>query len=152
RKQLLCKLVNWKSGTLTKGEAEFGKHLADELGQLPYFQEHPEQLMLKDVDRGRSNVLAPYTHPDVTETVILLSHYDTVPTEEYGDLEPLACKPVELTEAMHSVKDELDDAAREDLESGDYLFGRGTMDMKAGLALHMGLIEKASTEEWPINL
>src|SRR5699024_7306542 len=95
---------------------------------------------------------ALYKHPDVTETVILISHYDTVPTEEYGDLEPLACKPVELTEAMHSVKDELDDAAREDLESGDYLFGRGTMDMKSGLALHMGLIEKASTEGWPVNL
>lgn len=152
RKQLLCKLVNWKSGTLTKGEVEFAQHLAEELGKLPYFHEHPEQLMLKDVDRGRSNVLALYKHPGVTETVVLISHYDTVPTEEYGDLEPLACKPVELTEAMHSVKDELDDAAKEDLESGDYLFGRGTMDMKAGLALHMGLIEKASTEQWPINL
>src|SRR5690606_21171288 len=39
-----------------------------------------------------------------------------------------------------------------DLESGNYLFGRGVMDMKAGLALHMALLEKASTEQWPINL
>ena len=39
-----------------------------------------------------------------------------------------------------------------DLETGNYLFGRGTMDMKMGLALHMQLIEKASVEKWPINL
>ncbi|MBO0603772.1 M20/M25/M40 family metallo-hydrolase, partial [Sporosarcina sp. E16_3] len=44
------------------------------------------------------------------------------------------------------------EAARIDLETGNYLFGRGTMDMKMGLALHMQLIEKASVEKWPINL
>ena len=39
-----------------------------------------------------------------------------------------------------------------DLKSGDYLFGRGTMDMKMGLALHLHLLEIASSEKWPINL
>ncbi len=45
----------------------------------------------------------------------------------------------------------MEDAQR-DLTSGEYLFGRGTMDMKMGLAMHMGLLEKATVEKWPINL
>src|SRR5699024_10402412 len=46
----------------------------------------------------------------------------------------------------------LDEDAVNDLISGDYLFGRGTMDMKAGLMLHLSLIELASVEAWDINL
>ena len=32
---------------------------------------------------------------------------------------------------------------REDIEHGEWLFGRGTMDMKCGLALQMAMIEQA---------
>src|SRR5699024_10829116 len=41
---------------------------------------------------------------------------------------------------------------KEDLYTDQYIFGRGTMDMKMGLALHMHLIEQAVREEWPVNL
>ncbi|WP_237150103.1 M20/M25/M40 family metallo-hydrolase [Planococcus kocurii] len=58
----------------------------------------------------------------------------------------------EVTKKLFERKDDLPEEARADLESGNYLFGRGTMDMKMGLALHMALIEKASTENWPLNL
>ena len=39
-----------------------------------------------------------------------------------------------------------------DIKSDEYLFGRGTMDMKMGLVLHLHLIEMATIEKWPINL
>src|SRR5699024_3800100 len=39
-----------------------------------------------------------------------------------------------------------------DIDSGNYLFGRGIMDMKMGLALHMRSLEKATIEAWTINL
>src|SRR6185437_10405502 len=93
-----------------------------------------------------------YKHPHATETVVLISHFDTVWTEEYGVLEPLAFHPEELTKKLLEHKEDLPEAARIDLESGKYLFGRGTMDMKMGLALHMQLIEKAIIGKWPINL
>ena len=83
---------------------------------------------------------------------VLISHFDTVQTEEYGVLEPLAFNPEELTKKLFEHKDELPEEARIDLETGKYLFGRGTMDMKMGLALHLSMIEKASVEKWPINL
>ncbi len=150
--ELLCEMVSWGSITLSEGEVEFAYKLKEKLEQLPYFQEHPEHLHLSEVNWGRENVTALYKHPEVTETVVLISHFDTVSTTEYGELEPLACRPHDLARAFIAMREELDPDAQADLESGEYLFGRGTMDMKAGLALHMAMIEKASAEQWPINL
>ncbi len=149
---LLCELVSWDSRTLTEGETTFSPKLEAKIKKLPYFQENPDHLELHDAGLGRQTVTALYKHPEATETVVLISHFDTVHTEEYGVLEPLAFNPEELTQKLHEHKDELPEAARVDLETGKYLFGRGTMDMKMGLTLHMAMIEKATKEQWPLNL
>ncbi|MFE4896984.1 M20/M25/M40 family metallo-hydrolase [Peribacillus butanolivorans] len=149
---LLCELVSWESRTLTEGECMFPYKVQEKLSKLDYFKRNPENLSLHEVDLGRNFVNAFYKHPEAKETVVLISHFDTVQTEEYGDLETLAFQPEELTKKLHERKDNLPEEARTDLESGKYLFGRGTMDMKMGLALHMALIEKASIEQWSINL
>ncbi|MFU2017901.1 M20/M25/M40 family metallo-hydrolase [Peribacillus butanolivorans] len=149
---LLCELVSWESRTLTEGECMFPYKVQEKLSKLDYFKRNPEQLSLHEVDLGRNFVNAFYKHPEAKDTVVLISHFDTVQTEEYGDLETLAFQPEELTKKLHERKDNLPEEARIDLESGKYLFGRGTMDMKMGLALHMALIEKASIEQWSINL
>jgi arginine utilization protein RocB len=151
-RSLLCEVVSWKSLTLSDGERDFPYKIQAKLQGVPYFAENPELIELTDADLGRKLVTALYKHPDAKETVVLISHFDTVNTEEYGDMEPLAFEPEMLTNALLEKKDELPDDAREDLESGEYLFGRGTMDMKMGLVMHMGLIEKAASENWPINL
>ncbi|WP_100401867.1 M20/M25/M40 family metallo-hydrolase [Bacillus sp. FJAT-42315] len=151
-RQLLCELVSWKSQTLTDGERAFPDQVQAKLRELVYFQEHPQQLASHEADLGRKLVTALYKHPQADKTIVLISHFDTVQTEEYGDLEPLAFYPEELTKKLHERKGSLSEEARVDLESGNYLFGRGTMDMKMGLALHMALIEKASIEQWPMNL
>lgn len=151
-RRLLCELVSWDSRTLTEGERTFTSKLQEKLRMLDYFKKNPEHLSLHKADLGRCFVGALYKHHDAEETIVLISHFDTVQTDEYGDLEPYACQPEELTKILHNRKDDLSQEARADLESGEYLFGRGTMDMKMGLAIHMALIEKASVEEWPINL
>ena len=151
---LLCEIVSWESRTLTKGETEFAYKLKNKLQTLSYFKENPGHIELHAVGHGRNALTALYKHPTATETIVLISHFDTVHTEEYGELEPFAFYPEELTKKLMEpkYKKDLPESARVDLESGNYLFGRGTMDMKMGLALHMQLIEKASTEQWPINL
>ncbi|MGX9134477.1 M20/M25/M40 family metallo-hydrolase [Rummeliibacillus sp. JY-2-4R] len=149
---LLFEIVGWESQTLTQGEKLFSKKLEAKLQQLNYFQENPHYLNLYDVDYGRQVVSALYKNPKVKETVVLISHFDTVQIEEYGALMPLATMPEELTNAFFSNTHLLNNSAKRDLESGDYLFGRGVMDMKMGLALHMQLIERAIDEQWPINL
>ncbi|MBO0603716.1 amino acid degradation protein, partial [Sporosarcina sp. E16_3] len=141
---LLCELVSWDSRTLTDGECAFAPKLKAKLKELAYFKDNPDRLELHDAGLGRHAVTALYKHPEATETIVLMSHFDTVWTEEYGVLEPLAFHPEELTKKLFEPKHKKDlpEAARIDLETGNYLFGRGTMDMKMGLALHMQLIEK----------
>lgn len=149
---LLSELVSWDSRTLTEGERTFAPKLEAKLKRIDYFEKNPDYLALHKANLGREAVTALYKYPEATETVVLISHFDTVQTEEYGILEPLAFNPEELTKKLEEYKEELHDIARVDLESGKYLFGRGTMDMKMGLALHMSMIEKATVEQWPINL
>lgn len=151
-RELLCEVVSWKSMTLTEGEREFPSKVMAELGKVDFFKKHPEYLELHDADLGRSFLTALYKHPSASDTVVLISHFDTVNVEEFGDLQGYAYQPEELTKLLFDRMEELPDEAREDLLSGEYLFGRGTMDMKMGLVMHMGLIEKASVEQWKINL
>ena len=149
---LLCELVSWESRTHTEGEKSFPYKLQQKLCEMPYYQQHPDYLALNATDHGRNFVTALYKHETAKETIVLISHFDTVQTEEYGDLEELAFHPELLTKELMKHKESLIGEAKTDLESGNYLFGRGTMDMKMGLALHMSLIETAIAEDWPINL
>ena len=151
-RKLLCEVVGWRSMTLTEGELNFPSKVEAKLQGLGYFQDNPTQLLLNDADQGRRFLTALYKHPAAKETIVLISHFDTVNTEEYGDLEAFAYQPEELTNMLHERLDGLSEDVVQDLKSGEYLFGRGTMDMKMGLVMHMGLIEKATVEQWPINL
>ncbi|WP_309090931.1 M20/M25/M40 family metallo-hydrolase [Domibacillus sp.] len=149
---LLDELVSWKSITLSEDERQFPMKLQSKLLGLHYFQQHPEHLSLHPADLRRKFLTALYKHPKAVRTICLISHFDTVSTEEYGELEPLATQPEELTAYWLERPNDLPPDVLADLQSGEYLFGRGTMDMKMGLALHMQLIEKASVEQWPVNL
>ncbi|MEH7744620.1 M20/M25/M40 family metallo-hydrolase [Neobacillus drentensis] len=151
-RKLLCEVVSWRSMTLTEGELNFPSKVEEKLQGLDYFQDNPTQLLLHDADQGRRFLTALYKHPAAKETIVLISHFDTVNTEEYGDLEAFAYQPEELTNMLLERLVGLPEDVVQDLKSGEYLFGRGTMDMKMGLVMHMGLIEKATVEQWPINL
>lgn len=151
-RSLLAELVSWKSMTLSEGERQFPIKLQAKLQDLTYFQKNPEHLKLHDADLRRKFLTALYKHPKAKKTICFISHFDTVNTEEYGDDEPLATQPEELTKVWKERTDNLPNEVIHDIESGEYLFGRGTMDMKMGLVMHMRIIEKASVESWPINL
>lgn len=149
---LICKLVGFESRTGTQGEIDFPFHLKKELMQLPYFQQNEQYIRLHDAGKERNTLTAFYNSGQTKKTVVLIAHFDTVHTEDFGEFKHLAFQPREVTAAFTKDNSRLPDDAKEDLATGDYLFGRGVMDMKMGLALHMRLLEKASTEQWPINL
>ncbi|MEJ7654990.1 MAG: M20/M25/M40 family metallo-hydrolase [Chloroflexia bacterium] len=76
-------------------------------------------------------------------TVVLLSHFDTVDAADYGELESPATDPGRLREGMLGAGWELDPLARRHLDEPDeWLFGRGSVDMKSGIAAHLTALEK----------
>lgn len=144
--ELLIELVEIPSVSCTPAEADMGGFIHAKLSELPYFREHPENNSLNPIPDdpfGRSVVLAfAKAESPTPDTVILTGHYDVVGTGDYGPMEHLAFSPEEYTAALR--KAGLEGEAGRDLESGDYIFGRGVMDMKCGLAVEMGLVAEAA--------
>ncbi len=116
--------------------------LYERLAVLPYFREHPEDLCLLPLDSdpfGRNFLFAFVRRPEPTaETVILAGHVDVVSVEACGELAPFAFDPEEYTRRLKDVA--LPEDAGCDLESGEWLFGRGVADMKSGLAAGVDLL------------
>ena len=100
----------------------------------------------------RKAVLALLRAPKATNrTVLLTGHFDVVDTEVFGDLAQKAFDLETYTEAIKS-KD-LAKNIRSDLDSNNWIFGRGSNDMKAGLALFIATIrELALDPELNINI
>lgn len=152
RATLLKRLVKHSTVTNSKGELTFSKFIKQLLLQLKYFQAHPSNIFLETTEDDKEAVLAFYQAPKSTKTIVLISHYDTVDVEDYGSFSEHAFDPDALRTAFFKNSSYLTADALKDLKDDTYLFGRGVMDMKAGLMLHLSLIELASIEGWDINL
>ena len=78
------------------------------------------------------------------DTVILTGHYDVVDVEEYGSLKEYAFDLDEINARIQELP--MDDDSRKDLASGEWIFGRGTADMKFGHALCIELMRHFDEE------
>ncbi|UTH13905.1 M20/M25/M40 family metallo-hydrolase [Macrococcus equipercicus] len=152
REALLKQIVKHDSITLSEGEKTFPYLVKALLQQLDYFKQHEEQVILAPTGDGRHSVMGYYKAPASKQTIVLISHYDTVGIDDFSDYQELAFDMDAVTEAFKKDASYLDESAVEDLENDAYFFGRGSMDMKPGLMLHLSLIEKAIAESWDINL
>ncbi len=144
--ELTKELVSISSINKAPGEeTEIAKFICDYYLKLAYFKQHPERVIYqktkKDfVDRHNAISYVKGTKDGGSKkTVILLGHIDTVGVEDFGEYKDYATKPDELPEILkkHFV---LSKEILDDMESGKYMFGRGALDMKAGVAGHMALI------------
>lgn len=137
-------LVQVESVVNTAGEIDVSTHLYKHLQSFPYFQKHPDQLIMSrtvDDEVERYNVLAfvKGTKQPSDKTVILMGHTDTVGIDDYNHLKELACHPQELMKALQN--EPLPELVKQQLDSGEWHFGRGTCDMKAGVASHVFLLK-----------
>src|SRR5690606_11620637 len=118
------------------------------LAGTSYFQRYPEQLFTVD-SHGEPltrNVVA-LVRGKGRKTVVLAGHFDTVSIANYGTLAPLACDPEPLTRALVEElrgrpRNGAEEKALEDFESGDFIAGRGLLDMKSGLAAGIAAMER----------
>lgn len=132
-------LVGMDSVNGTPGEAEIADFLKEVLLSFPYFREHPEQVWeqkLPGDHMGRKNIFALLASPSGSgRTVAYHSHVDTVGIEDFGGMQEHALRPDELADFFADHDHEPD--VQEDALSGDWMFGRGSVDMQSGIAVHI---------------
>lgn len=136
-------LVAIPSVSPSAGENTMAKTVCDWIRRIPYFEEYPGQVWMEPIpgDRfGRNNVFALLKGAgDSDRTVICHGHLDTVPYEDYGSLKEKALACDDLPAAFSALS--LPEDMKKDLASGEWLFGRGTCDMKSGDAILMVLLK-----------
>lgn len=144
-------LTERPSVTGTADEAAFGPWLAGYLRDLGCFGDAPEIWCFSVAPGDPRQSVAMLVRRSGRATVLLTGHYDTVTTADYGDLQPLAIRPVALAAALarrvaEAMPGTAEARARDDLASGHYLPGRGLLDMKAGLAAGLAAMAKFATD------
>ena len=139
-REIALELTSWPSVTATIDEAIFSQRLVTYL-QCQDFREVWKTDIPGDA-LGRSNVFV-LKRGKSSRCIVLAGHFDTVPTSDYGDLEGLALNAVVLREAMIAKLEQTGESALAlaDLKSGDFLPGRGLLDMKSGVAAGLAVLE-----------
>lgn len=114
-----------------------------------YFNKNPENWGLYPIENDSFGRHVPWglLRGQGQDTVVLVHHSDTVDTQDYGKLSHLATDPQALMEHYKKSGVAMDAGSKKDLDSGDWIFGRGVCDMKGGAAIHMTLLEKYSQQE-----
>jgi len=144
----LTSLIHLYSEVMTTGEANINVILYSELSEWQYFSENPSHFGLYPIENDplKRQVLWSYINTGSEDTIILFGHCDTVGIDNYNDLMAYALEPEALRNVLRETK-----AKCSDIEDENWLFGRGSSDMKAGFAVQLYLMEKviASPEAFP---
>jgi arginine utilization protein RocB len=137
-------LAQIESVVNTNGEKEIAHILFAMISSFSYFKDNPDHIVkpqtLND-ELERYNVMAYVkgTKTNSSKTVILMGHIDTVGIEDYQRLQDIACDSDKLKTAL--IEEDQNAAIQDQLESDDWLFGRGVLDMKSGVASHLYLLK-----------
>lgn len=128
------------------GERRLAETFRARLAETPAFASAETWLVPCEGDVLKRSCLALLLSGEGDETLVLTGHFDTVSIENYGDLAPLATQPEQLALALRARVDRhatpAEERTRADLDSGDYIPGRGLLDMKAGLAAALAVMEE----------
>ncbi|MEY8415579.1 M20/M25/M40 family metallo-hydrolase [Tissierella praeacuta] len=147
--QIAIELTKELSVVETLGELDSVQKIYNIFLEMDYYKENPNHIKFVDIVKdklGRKSVLAILKGKkgNSKKTVLMIGHTDTVGISDYGSLKEYANRPYELTEKFKEIAPTLPEEVRKDLESGDYLFGRGIFDMKTGDAIIIALMEYIS--------
>jgi arginine utilization protein RocB len=129
--------LNSINGTL--GEGKKADYIKDMIKSFPYFQDNPSHVWEQAIPEdpyGRKNIFAFIEgNGDSLNTVIYHAHLDTVGIEDFGPLKDIAFDSDRLAEYFSSY--EFDREVQRDARSGEWMFGRGSVDMQSGIAVHL---------------
>lgn len=138
--ELLTKtLVKIESVNGTEGEEKLAEFVKELLQTFPYFIENPHHLWVQSVPQdpvNRKNIFAFVKgKKQSAKTIVYHAHLDTVGIDDYGHLKHIAYDADELK--TYFMIQQKGAEVQADAASGDWLFGRGALDMKSGIAVHL---------------
>lgn len=145
-KKILHDYVAVDSFTYTANENRSNVFLNDLFSEMPYFQENTEFYgtdPIIDDPYGRA-VFWAMLKGKGDNTVVLIHHNDIVSVEDFKSLKDKAFLPEDLEKALRRKKSTLSPDAQADLDSKDFLFGRGVADMKGGGSIQIALLRRYS--------
>ncbi|MGD9667054.1 MAG: M20/M25/M40 family metallo-hydrolase [Synergistaceae bacterium] len=128
-------LVSIPSVTESGNESFPGIWIKERLEKLPYFIEKKGHLMWVETplegacEKLHSLVVRVDASVPTDRTVLLIGHYDVVGVSVYGDTARDAFNVNKMTKLLN-------------IYGEDVIYGRGTMDMKCGIALELDIIEE----------
>ncbi len=153
-KNLTKELVRIPSIVKTSGESDVARWIYNYYLGLEYFKQYPEHVVLQEtindeIERHNAIAMVRGTKGDSNRTIVLMGHLDTVGVDDFGVNREAAFDPDKLPEVLKSLN--VSEEVMKDIESGEYMFGRGALDMKGGVAGHMYMIEYFSKHPEELN-
>ena len=147
-KALLERLVRVASDTGTIKEKAVEEVLINILDEIPYFKLHKEDkgFYAIEEDLYERGVVWAMVKGESKRAIVLMHHHDVVDINDYGELSTFAYD-MEAIQSKLGLKRALPTEVRKDIESNEWLFGRGSADMKAGAAIQLALLEAYSKQE-----
>ncbi|GAU76182.1 M20/M25/M40 family metallo-hydrolase [Fusibacter sp. 3D3] len=136
------KLMSCRSDSDSFHEKEFESLLLDLIEDMDYFKKNKTLCgrSLLPNDRLERSCIWALVDKGAKETVILFGHHDIVGIEQYGEFRAHAFDSDFLRTKFGDLESEPD----------QWIFGRGSCDMKAGIAINLALLERATlSDEYP---
>lgn len=146
-KKLMIDLMMIQSDSGTEMEVGISEYIFNWLSQREYFIKNPAQVCLEPVigDLYKRNNVWALLKGKTDKTTILIHHHDAVEIFEYEKLMEIAFDSEALKKAFSTKSLEKD--VMIDLNDPEWLFGRGSCDMKAGASIQMHVLDKLSKSD-----
>lgn len=112
--------------------------------EVEYFKSHPQQWGFYPVKNDYLDRTIPWALylGSGKRTVVLIHHTDTVDTDDFGIYKKEAYSPEGVLEILRDGGLSTTAEVRQDIDSNEWIFGRGMSDMKGGGAMELALLEE----------
>ena len=144
---ILENLMKTRSLSYSKAENEASEFIYDYLSKIKYFQDNKEYLIRYKIENDVYNreIICAVVKGNNDNTLILSGHFDVVGIEEFGDFKDNAFDINKIEDNLKTL--DLSENNKKDLYSKEWIYGRGSCDMKGGLSASMAILEEYSKQE-----
>lgn len=148
-KENLKNYVSERTDTNTKYETNNENFFNKWVEEVDYLKENPNLRGFYPIKNDGLNRRIPWAllKGEGDKTIVLIHHSDVVETKDYGKYWEDAYDFERMKKLFEEGKFNVNPNVQADIDSGEWIFGRGVCDMKGGASIHFTLFEEYSKEE-----